>query len=61
MVKVIFNGWQEDGLGGGFPLYNVYGPGWNGTTVGVETLVEHGLQIPATPSYEDWQKSGVKN
>lgn len=54
-TRVEFVGWQEDGLGSAFPQYQVYGRTFNGTHVGVETLVEQELEIPFTPSLSDWR------
>lgn len=53
-----FIGYQEDGEGGAFPIFNVEGNHkLNGSTVSEVTLKLHGIPMPPHPSLEEWQKS----
>jgi hypothetical protein len=42
-----FIGYQEDGLGGRLPLYNVRGGRLHGSTVGADTLAAEGIRAPS--------------
>ena len=46
----VFIGWQPNGSGEAFPLYNVTASGpLNGSTVSDQTLRAQNLRIPETP------------
>ena len=46
-----FQGWQENNIGGAFPLFNVIGGPRNKSTVSGDTLKQLGIQAPAYPSW----------
>lgn len=53
-----FVGYQEDPdpMSHALPMYNVYGCGEkHGSTVTANTVIYLGINIPPTPSYEDWK------
>ena len=52
---VKFIGFQEDGKGGGFGLYNVKRPDGKEDTWSTSTLIKKGIEIPETPP-APWEK-----
>ncbi len=50
-----FLGYQEDGQGGHVALYNVEGGPRNGSTLSAATLEKEGIEIPQTPSVEEYK------
>ncbi len=56
-MKAKFLGWQE--FGRGFPpmcLFNIIGGRLDGSTVSAETLLLHNIEVPAMPTFEQWQR-----
>ncbi len=61
--RAVFLGWQDltDIGEESFPLYNVRGEHpKTGSTVGADTLRSLGIEIPATPSFDEWKAAGSK-
>lgn len=58
--KAVFCFWWEFGNGEGFPMYDLCTEEMEHGTVGKETLMMYGVEVPYTPSLEEWKKNPVK-
>ena len=59
-MRAVFLGWQEDGRGGAFPLFDVMTNDMtypHGTTVGIESLERFGIEVPEYPEYKKKETS----
>ena len=55
-VTAKFYAWQESPDGRHFPLYNIVGGASDGSTVSDLALENLGIEVPKTPTFEEWQK-----
>ena len=56
--RAVFIGWTDcQGFMPNFPLYNIHGdhPLCHGT-VSEKTLKKLGIEVPQTPTFEEWKK-----
>jgi len=65
LVYSQFLGYQEDGLGGYFPLFNIVDPfnytGLHESTVGIKSLVENNIPLPKEyPTYQEWFREKIQ-
>lgn len=62
--RAVFLGWQQDGMGGAFPLFDVLtsnGEYPNGTTVGPLMLETFGIEVPDYPEYKGGTNEGEQS
>jgi len=52
----VFKGWRETAKGDHIALYNVEGGRLDKSTVTSATLKKEGIEIPKTPTFEEWSK-----